>query len=232
MLKILLSLLTFISLMGCLESTTRNAGPLNDWRLSCSPDAGSVRQVSGGWDFSTGNNNRVGGIFDQRAEIVSDNFPINRAGDYLFTTTIAMTSPVNREFSIFSIHDGRRGCAPPMQLFVQPDGRMYVASAIKTGAGQSCIDQQLGGISPDRILRNGTEQDLRILVQFDGAGGFGLTVWLDGEVQITGRYRPPSDPNALVTDRFFFKHGVYSRTVFDYLLQSRGMQVVRVLNDA
>lgn len=79
-----------------------------------------------------------------------------------------------------------------------------------------------------RILRDGTDQLLEVLVQFDGAGGFGATVSLDGKPQINGRYQPSSNSEAILSERFYFKHGVYARTVFDYLLRSSGMRVVGV----
>ncbi|MGJ8609813.1 MAG: hypothetical protein ACSHWY_01880, partial [Octadecabacter sp.] len=220
-----------LALAACLDTTTQNAGPLNEWDISCGVDEGAIRQVSDGYEFRTSSNHCSGGVFNQRAEIHTENFPTNRTGAFLFSSEIAMTSPVNRAFSIFSIHDGRDGCAPPLQLFVRPDGRMYIASDIKTGSGQSCIEGVIGGVSQGRILRDGTDQLLEILVQFDGAGGFGVTVTLDGVQQITGRYQPSSNSAAILSERFYFKHGVYSRSVFDYLLRSSGMQVVAVTVD-
>ncbi|WP_298430484.1 hypothetical protein [uncultured Jannaschia sp.] len=146
----------------------------------------------------------------------------------MFSTTTSFTTPTNNEFSIFSIHDGRNGCAPPLQLFVREDGRMYIASDIKTGPGESCIRGTIGGTSPARVKRDGTEQLLEVLVQFDGSGGFRSVVWLDGAVQIDGRYAPSQRPDAILSSRFYFKHGVYSKRVFTYTLRSTDMGVRRV----
>ena len=228
MLRFFFALPFFLVLAACMDTTTRNAGPLNQWDISCGADAGSIRQTFDGYEFRTSSNYCSGGTFNQRAEINTENFPTNRSGAFLFSATVAMSSPVNREFSIFSIHDGRNGCAPPLQLFVRPDGRMYISSDVKTGSGESCIEGVIGSVSQGRILRDGTDQLLEVLVQFDGAGGFGVTVTLDGEPQINGRYQPSSNAAAILSERFYFKHGVYSKTVFEYLLRSSGMQVVGV----
>lgn len=220
----------FLTLLvaACATNGTRSAGPLDDWELSCGADAGSVRQVGDTWEFRTSANYCTGGTFNQRAEIFTEDYPTDREGRFLFTSNVSITTPVAREFSIFSIHDGRDGCAPPLQLFVRPDGRMYISSAVKTGPGESCIDGRIGGTSSGRMLRDGTQQELKVLVDFDGSGGFDVAVMLDGAVQITGSYTTPQNSNAIISERFYFKHGVYSKTVFDYVMKSRGLNVARV----
>ncbi len=232
MYKCLALLMPLIFAAACQPSGPRDAGALNDWDVSCGADRGSVQNTVDGWVFRTSANYCTGGTFNQRAEISTENFPVNRTGNVLFSSHISITTAMQREFSLFSIHDGRDGCAPPLQLFVRPDGRMYIASAIKTGPGDSCIDQRIGGLSRDRIRRDGTEQFLEVLVRFDGAGGFGVSVSLDGVTQISGRYAPPTNPNAILSQRFYFKHGVYSKTVFDYVMRSRDMRVVSLPQDA
>ncbi|WP_375282337.1 hypothetical protein [Pseudooctadecabacter sp.] len=205
MLKFVVPLFALGLVAACQPNGMRDAGPLNDWELSCGADPESMRQTMEGWVFRTSDNYCTGGTFNQRAEIFTEEFPVNSTGSVRFTSNISFTSAENREFSIFSIHDGRNGCAPPLQLFVRPDGRMYIASAIKTGPGESCIDQRLSTTSQGRIRRDGTEQQLAIVVRFDGAGGFGVVVSLNGETQISGRYRPPTRSDAIVSQRFYFQ---------------------------
>ena len=217
-------MLSFV-LIACGATGSRYFGPLNDWDISCGADQGSITKSADTWIFKTSDNYCSGGTFNQRAEINTENYSTRREGDFLFSSNVAMTAPRNNEYSIFSIHDGRNGCAPPLQLFVRPDGRMYISSDVKTGPGESCVRGFIGGTSPDRVLRDGTEQLLQVLVQFDGAGSFDVTVWLDNEPQIQGTYSPSANPAAILSERFYFKHGVYSKNVFEYELRSRNMQV-------
>ena len=179
-------------LIACSAAGSRYFGPLNEWDVSCGADRGSIRKSADVWTFKTSDNYCSGGTFKQRAEIKTDDYSTRRAGDFLFSSNVTMMSASPNEYSIFSIHDGRNGCAPPLQLFVRPDGRMYISSDVKTGPGESCIRGFIGGTSSDRVLRNGTEQLLQVLVQFDGEGSFDVTVWLDGTQQIQGTYNPQS----------------------------------------
>lgn len=232
MVRLVIFLCLPLLIAACQPNETQSAGSLNNWQVSCGADPGSVRRVGGAWEFRTSSNHCPGGTFNQRAEINTGNFPTNRAGSFLFRSNVSISTPTSREFSIFSIHDGRDGCAPPLQLFVQPNGRMYVATAVKTGAGESCVDGRLGRVSPNIIRRDGSEQELEVLVNFDGNGGFDVTIMLDGKVQISGSYAAPESSNAIVSERFYFKHGLYSRTVFDYVMISRGVNVSRLASNS
>lgn len=114
-------------------------------------------------------------------------------------------------------------------VYVWPDGRLSLTSDIKTGKGESCIRGALNGKnSRDRILRDGTEQKLSVLVEFDGVGGFKATVSINDKAQISGHYDPSKQPAEFRSKKFYFKHGVYSQHVFDYVMTSRGMKVSRV----
>lgn len=205
-----------------------SANPLNQWRLSCGADKGSVVKKRKTWTFKTSANYCSGGTFNQRAEIYTKDFPNNKAGAYLFSTTFRMTSLRNQQFSIFSVHDGRDGCAPPLQLFIDANSTMRIASDIKTGPGESCIYAPIGKQSRARIKRDGTAHELKVLVDFNGQGGFNTAVWLDGSLQIKGTYTPSSRPDTLLSKRFYFKHGVYSKNVFQYEMVSEGMRVKKV----
>ena len=84
-------------------------------------------------------------------------------------------------------------------------------------------------VSSGKIRRDGTEQELKILVGFDGKGGFVATVWIDGMVQTSGRYVRPAISGVYRSKYFYFKHGVYSPNSFSYKMVSRGMKVSKVL---
>jgi hypothetical protein len=205
------------------------ATPLNRWQVSCGADAGSIRKEGKARIFRTSTNHCPGGIFTQRAEIYTDRVAPTTKGAYLFTAHLAMTSPVAEKYDIFQMHDGRRGCAPPLKLTVLKSGRMELTSDLKTGPGESCQRGWLDrGPTPARFRRDGTEQKLEVLVNFDGRGGFAATVWLDGPVQLQGAYKVPEDPKFFRSDFFYFKHGVYSERMFRYEMRSRDMQVRKV----
>ena len=72
-----------------------------------------------------------------------------------------------------------------------------------------------------QIKRNGTEYKLNILVDFDGKSGFDIQAFLDNKLEINGKYSPPSGSKYFKSKYYFFKHGVYSKRMFDYELTSR-----------
>jgi hypothetical protein len=216
------TLLTGLFLVGPVA-----ANPLNKWEISCSVDAGSVKKRGRNWTFKTSSNQCTGGVFNQRAEISTQSIPPTRKGSYLFTANVSMRTNTTKQFSIFSIHDARDGCAPPLQVFVEPNGTLWAASDVKLGPGEACIRGSFGSArSKGRILRDGTEQELKIFVSFDGDGGFAATIWIDGVLQIQGRYRPRENVK-FRSKKFYFKHGVYSKRVFDYVMVSKGVSVKR-----
>ena len=205
------------------------SNPLNRWRISCDVDAGSITKSDKTRTFKTSTNHCPGGIFEQRAELASERVPPTTRYAYLFSTHIAMRSAVAEKYDIFQMHDGRRGCAPPLKLTVLKTGRLELTSDLKTGPGESCARGWLDrGPTPARIRTDGTEYKLDVLVDFDGAGGFATIVWVDDVVQLQGRYLAPTDPQYFKSKFFYFKHGVYSQRVFDYEMTSRNMRVKRV----
>ncbi len=212
-----------------LSAVPANANALNSWRISCSVDRGAISHTRDVWSFRTSANNCPGGVFHQRAEISTDSVSPSTKGAYLFSAHVAMNSRSNEKYDIFQIHDGRLGCSPPLKVNVLPNGQLKLVSDIKTGPGESCIRGQLSNqTTQGRIRRDGTEQKLEVLVEFDGNGGFKATIWLDGAMQVSGRYDPAKQPGAYRSKKFFFKHGVYSQHMFDYVMTSRGMSVRKV----
>lgn len=205
------------------------AQPLNDWNISCGVDKGAIVKKGRTWTFRTSSNQCTGGVFNQRAEISTDRVKPTLKGAYLFRSYVTMTTRSNEKYDIFQIHDGRDGCAPPLKVTVLSSGRILLASDFKTGPGESCVRGQLTNrTSKDPIRRDGTEQLLEILVDFDGNSGFEVTIWVDGVFQINGSYRLPANKGYMESKKFYFKHGVYSYRVFQYELISRDMKVSKV----
>jgi hypothetical protein len=205
------------------------ANPLNSWKTSCRVDAGAVAKKGSVRTFRTSRNHCEGGIYKQRAEILSGQIAPTTKGTWLFETHVAMTTASNQPFTLFQIHDNRLGCAPPLSMEVTTDGRLRLKSDIKTGKGESCIRGALNDrVSKGRLLRDGTEQKLSVLVDFDGKGGFKVQVSIDGARQISGAYDPSKQPAEFLSKTFYFKHGVYSQNLFDYVMTSRDMKVTKV----
>lgn len=205
------------------------ATPLDRWKISCSVDKGAITKKRGVYTFKTSTNRCPGGTFNQRAEITSQKVPPTTRGAFLFETTVAMTSRSSEQFDIFQIHDGRNGCAPPLKVQVAPNGTIRLQSAVKLGPGENCKpEDRTTGRSDVKLRRDGTQQDLRVLIQFDGNGGFATNVWLDGRLAVTGNYAPPTIPGAFRSKHFYFKHGVYSKNMFDYQMISSGIDVRKV----
>ena len=69
------------------------------------------------------------------------------------------------------------------------------------------------------IVRDGTDYKLNVILDFDGKSGFNVEVFLDGMLEVSGKYIPPKG-KAIPSKYFYFKHGVYSRNIFDYELKS------------
>lgn len=211
------------------QAIPAQALPLNQWSISCSVGKGAIKRRANVWTFRTSKNKCSNGSWKQRAEIRTEKISPNHKGAYLFRTTVAMTARRREKFDIFQIHDGRSGCAPPLKLTVLGSGQIELVSEINKNSGKRCIRTRLSSrFSRDRLKRDGTEQELKVLVEFDGRGGFVATVWIDGVVQISGTYKSPSIKGAYKSRHFYFKHGVYSPKIFTYEMTSRGMKVAKV----
>lgn len=209
-----------------LSSDNAQANPLNRWQVSCGADSGAIKRTGKTWVFTESANYCDGGLFGQRAEISTDPVSLSHQGAYLFTSTISMTTAASNRFSLWQVHDSRLGCAPPFQVYVEPSGQLVVTSDIKTGPDESCIRGTIGQPSKARIKRDGTKHELKVLIEFDGDGSFNGTLWLDGEVQIQGRYQAQTDKYR--SKHFYFKHGVYSQEMFDFQLVSEDVSVKKV----
>ena len=127
------------SKLGVIEFSGTTS-PLNRWRVACtgrdksSPNRGADKgsltysKSEDTWTFSKSRNYCSGGFFAQRAELTTDSIAPGSTKAYLFQADISFTSDSKERFTIFSLHDGRDGCAPPASLNVNPDGRLWIAS--------------------------------------------------------------------------------------------------------
>lgn len=220
--------LILLILIGVMPSTA-GATPLNRWKVSCSVDKGAITKKRGTYTFKTSTNRCKGGTWHQRAEIKTKKVSPSIKGAYLFESNIALSSLSHEKFDVFQIHDGRDGCAPPLKVQVAPNGTIRLQSAVKLGPGEQCKpEDRTTGRSDVRIRRDGTEHNLRVLIQFDGNGGFATDVWVDNKLAVSGDYSPPKTPGAFKSKHFYYKHGVYSKYMFDYQMTSRNMSVKKV----
>ena len=202
---------------------------LSSWKISCGVDKGSIKKKGRSWVFKTSSNKCKGGVFKQRAEIKSGNIGTNRKGTYRFSTGVTMKSSSPQRYDVFQIHDGRNSCAPPLKLTVSPSGRLTLDSEYKfKGAGCQRNTSLAGATTSAGLNFTGVEKQLMIDISFDGNGGFGVIVYVDGSKQIQGKYSPPSGGDYFVSRHYYFKHGVYSRNRFDYTLESKNMSVKKV----
>lgn len=218
----------FLGLSGLIFApNTSDATPLNRWKISCGVDRGSITQKGSTRTFKTSKNKCPGGIFKQRAEIYSGNVRPDIKGAYLFSATVSMKTVRDEKYDIFQVHDGRRGCAPPLKVEVLRNGQLKLVSDIKTGPGESCIRGTLTNkISKAKISRDGRDHKLEVLIDFNGKGGFGVIVWIDGKRQVSGQYSPKEN-SKFRPKKYYFKHGVYSQHMFDYVFVSKNMRVRR-----
>ncbi len=204
------------------------------WQVSCSVDRGSIEKTRGSYIFKESKNHCPGGIYLQRSEIYTNKFSVRKRVTYLFETEIAFTSESREEAIIFQIHDGRRGCSPPLSLRWTATNTFKFDSDYTRGKGmEGCVlNPALRGAYYDGtpLKRDGTQYRLQVALAFDGQGSFDVDVLLDGKEVIGGRYKPPSDPQYVMSKQFFMKHGVYSHNVFDYEMRSTGMRVNRIPN--
>ena len=202
-----------------------------DWNTSCGVDPGSITRDGNTWTFKTSKNKCSGGIFNQRAEISTHKhkLPPNVQGKYEFETMFTFKDNSfmwTEGCDIFQIHDGRDGCAPPLKVGFLRDGTIRVVADYKTGPGESCIRDvmfktgyQTRGSDTTKLLRNGvTQYKLNVVLDFDGEGGFDVEVYLNDILEIKDQYTPPE--TGYRSKHFFFKHGVYSKNIFDYKLIS------------
>lgn len=202
-----------------------------DWKISCKRvDSGSIIRKKNNWTFKTSKNYCAGGEWKQRAEIISVYALSTRtAAKYNFQSFFDMESSSfwaeydkNEKFDIFQIHDGRMGCAPPLKVNIQKDGRIKLRGDYKLGPGENCIYDIIKstGRGSTKILRDGTKYKLNVILDFDGNGGFKVEVYINDGYEVSGEYKFKEGKGYIKSRYFAFKHGVYSRLKFPYVLNS------------
>jgi hypothetical protein len=198
------------------------------WRVSCGTDPGAITHEGSTYIFQTSSNHCTGGFYKQRAELKADDIPNTRKATYVFDTVVAMTSGSNEEFTIFQIQDGvAAGCAPPMNIRWTSGGKLGLRGDFTKGQ-DNCVENTSIRNAQYRgptLKRDGTSYRLQVQVALDGQGGFDVNVFVDGKVSISGSYRPANNSSYIYSDVFFFKHGVYSKNVFNYRMTSTGLRV-------
>lgn len=201
------------------------------WDVSCGVDRGSLERQRDRYVFRTSSNRCTGGIFAQRSEISSDHLSVNRPATYLFETTLQMTTSSGEPFVVFQIHDGRNGCAPPMSVRWQSNDTLSFDSDYTMDRGMDgCVENtglRNARYTGPRLRRDGSPHLFRARVAFDGQGGFDIAISVDGSTALSGRYSPPDDARFMRSQRFYFKHGVYSQRVWPYELVSSGMRMLQ-----
>ena len=228
----ILSLLAIFMLAGCMSGQVHQSNtPLNKWQISCGVDKGSIQKSGKTRIFRTSANYCSGGVFNQRAEISSGRVSSNHIGRYQFSSTLSMKARKNEKFDIFQMHDGRDGCAPPLKVTVLPSGRVELRADYKTGPGESCIRDVFAQSKRSNVVfkRNGEPQQLDAVIDFLGEQNFSVQVYLDGILAAEGSYAPPKGQGFITSKFFYFKHGVYSRRMFEYELISDNMTVKRIV---
>ena len=202
-----------------------------DWKISCKKvDKGSIVRKKNNYIFKTSKNYCPEGDWKQRAELISVYaLSTNTKAQYNFQSYFNMKSDYwwpgydnHEKFDIFQIHDGRDGCAPPLKVNIQPDGKIKLRGDYKKGPGEKCVYDIIKstGRGKTKIKRDGTEYKLNILLDFDGNGGFEVEVYINDEFEVSGEYRFEAGLGYIKSRYFAFKHGVYSRFKFPYVLDS------------
>ena len=222
--KIVLTILAVV-----ISLVNPNTSHAISWQTSCRVDPGAIKREADAYIFHRSKNHCSGGIFNQRAELNTENLAVSQKSTLIFDTTISMKSATNEEFIIFSVHDGRNGCAPPMSLRWTRGNTFRFDSDYTRGKGMAgCVENRAlrsaRYIGPS-LRRDGTSYHLQLKLAFDGGAGFGANVFVNGKSVMSGIYRPSSNPSFVASKRFYMKHGVYSQKLFDYEMRSKGMRV-------
>ncbi|NVK01345.1 MAG: heparin lyase I family protein [Oceanospirillaceae bacterium] len=211
------------------------------WRVSCDS---KVERIDGGFKFVTNpntctKNGKITGTYNQRNEINTQPFSRNSNSTYIFESKLRFTSDSYTPAKIFQVHDATLdGCSPPLSVEVSPN-HILLASAYKLkgddGKGiclaRNLYDTERGYSSRSRIdfPRDGSEHHFKVQVEFKGNEHFYVTVYLGGEEVIAGAYEPDVEAEDFMhSKRFYFKHGVYSSSVFDYELLSTDVSLRRI----
>jgi hypothetical protein len=200
---------------------------ITDWRISCSVDEGSITDNYPNYIFKTSKNGCSSGTYNQRAEITTRKaITLSTKAKYNFQSIFSVidsSQGFEEKFDIFQIHDSRDGCAPPLKVNIQPSGVLRLFADYKTGPGEQCEKDIIKsrGFGKTLIKRDGTQYKLNVLLNFDGKAGFDVDVYINDKLEVSGKYAPPKGNKYVASKYFYFKHGVYSKNMFDYEMKSK-----------
>ncbi|MGV2069041.1 hypothetical protein ACQZ5K_26540 [Agrobacterium sp. 22-226-1] len=201
------------------------------WRNSCDADRSAIEQTGSGYVFRPAVNRCAGGFFKQRAEITSEKVSITRPARYVLSSRVSMTSKASEPFIFFQVqHEGFK-CSPPLSLRWLGNGKLSFDSDYVTVPGNPQCPEN-GDMRSARhqgqvLKRDGTQYEVSIALVFDGDGAFDAVVSVNGRPVLSGKYDPPRDAKFVRSKSFYFKHGVYSRRMFEYEFRSNGLGLRR-----
>lgn len=139
----------------------------------------------------------------------------------MFSSTINMSSKSNNKFTLFQIHDSRHSCAPPLKLDWTSNNKLtFVSAYAPKDRSNNCVQNRAmesARFKGNRLRRDGTKYKLDIILDMHGAGPFDVTVFIDGQPVISGKYNPSNNPKFFVSKRYYMKMGVYSKNTWDFL---------------
>jgi hypothetical protein len=206
------------------------------WKISCGVDKGSIVRKSGTtYVFKTSSNKCVSrGTYDQRAEISGLYLSASKKASYKFTATIQMETDSSEQFTVFQVHDGRGSCAPPLKIhWTRSNTLLFYSSHSLDKGAHDCVENEAlvkQRYTGPRLRRDGTPYELTVVLDFDGSGGFAATVFVDNINSLSGFYTPPDDKRFFRSNRFWLKHGHYSKNAWPYTLTSSNITTYRKIS--
>ncbi len=204
------------------------AQTLSDWRIVCGADANAITRSGTDWVFRPSRDHCSRSDVEQRSEISTRPIPATTRQTLAFSARIKMTARQYETFDIFRVYDGGSGCTPPLKVQVTESGRIRFVSGRVTADGGCTIVDMTPEPSQGFLRRDGTEQSLDIVMDFDGHGGFEAFLLLDGRKELMGAYVPGD----LEPDRdavFLLRYGVFAKTGFDFEMIARDLSLREVV---
>ena len=215
---------------------------ITDWVISCTVDKGSIVDNYPNYIFKKNKNTCSGDkTYKQRAEIVSKKaLPLSSKVAYDFQSDFTFEGDTDQKFDIFQMHDGRDSCAPPLKISVLKKGEIRLIGDYrlkydyKEGDKEQCERDIIKSkvINDIKIQKNGKKNKLNVVLIFHGSSNFDVGVFVNDKFVISGRYAPPQGKGYYKSKYFYFKHGNYSRYIFDYTIKSKIKMIKLNKNDS
>ena len=215
---------------------------ITDWVISCTVDKGSIVDNYPNYIFKTSKNKCSGDkTYKQRAEINTDKaLSLSTKVAYDFQSDFTFEGDTDQKFDIFQMHDGRDSCAPPLKVEVQKGGEIRLIGDYrlkydyKEGDKEQCERDIIKSkvINDIKIKKNGKRNKLNVILILNGNSNFDVGVFINNKFAISGRYSPPKGKGYYKSKYFYFKHGNYSRYIFDYTIKSKIKMIKLNKNDS